>query len=313
MWVFVAVAGVIAIIAIKEVWIMFGRKTPKVDVIGNHPPKAKNRNQDPPKVPTMLNNLLLMVRHSRPRWKLVVGVLAVFSTLWMNYANPSGAVEDIFELANLASIGMLAFWSRNWFCERPLFLFLFWFPALVYIFMSLLNWVVFIPDIYWGITPEPPLHEKITEFVAGSTGQFFLTFSVILILVLIGMQARRLLKGDLQQPQRALSIVLQAYLALVLMMAITYQEICVLDRNSFEGLFPAVSASASGSDSLFRWNCLYFSVTTASTVGFGDIKPISAAAKATVIFQVLTTQFTVLVLIGIVISAFASNRDNSSS
>jgi hypothetical protein len=53
----------------------------------------------------------------------------------------------------------------------------------------------------------------------------------------------------------------------------------VLDHHSF-----AVIGSTFG-----FIPCLYFSVVTAATVGYGDIKPISAAAQVAVLAEIVLT------------------------
>ncbi|HUP81656.1 MAG TPA: potassium channel family protein [Pirellula sp.] len=61
-----------------------------------------------------------------------------------------------------------------------------------------------------------------------------------------------------------------------------------------------------------HFNCLYFSVTTQMTVGFGDIIPATAMAKATVSFQATFGYFYIAILISILVGRVFSKMSGAS-
>jgi len=68
------------------------------------------------------------------------------------------------------------------------------------------------------------------------------------------------------------------YLLVVYLFAVLYRLVSILDSNAY---------FVNGSQrSLSLFNALYFSVTTASTVGFGDITPASVWAKSLVMAEI---------------------------
>ena len=81
----------------------------------------------------------------------------------------------------------------------------------------------------------------------------------------------------------------------LIILAVTFSFVLLIcDANEFNGL-----DEANESDSLLKYlNRLYFTMTTISTVGYGDISPASVRAKViTMVLQALVTIGTVTTLI----------------
>jgi voltage-gated potassium channel len=120
--------------------------------------------------------------------------------------------------------------------------------------------------------------------------------TVVITLVLIGIA---ILGGSflvLRQVLRARRVSFQTiqgaicgYLLLVLWWSFLYFLIGLFNEDSFRGL---VSDSGRAST-----DYLYFSFVTMTTLGYGDISPISEAARSLVNLQALTGQFYMAILV----------------
>lgn len=78
----------------------------------------------------------------------------------------------------------------------------------------------------------------------------------------------------------------------------------------------AVSHSFAGGQhpyGLTKTDAFYFAVTTFSTVGYGDIHPVSPASKLVVAFQILVGLLLTIVLVGVFVSQLISRLDGEST
>ncbi len=91
------------------------------------------------------------------------------------------------------------------------------------------------------------------------------------------------------------------YLLLGSIWALAYTLLNMLDPGSFAGFVPA---SGPGWNS--EW--LYFSFVTMTTLGYGDILPISATARALAYLQAVVGQFYIAVLVAGLVGAYIGNR-----
>jgi Ion channel len=91
------------------------------------------------------------------------------------------------------------------------------------------------------------------------------------------------------------------YLMMGLLWAIAYVLVATLQPNSF-----AFSANAGTSGAMTGFNAFYFSFVTLSTVGYGDIVPVSRAARMLAAMEATTGTLYVAILIARLVSMYAS-------
>ncbi len=91
------------------------------------------------------------------------------------------------------------------------------------------------------------------------------------------------------------------YLLLGTLWAVAYSLVDAVSPGSFTGFTPQVGH---GWDS--EW--LYFSFVTMTTLGYGDISPVSAIARALAYLQAVFGQFYVAILVAGLVSAYIGSR-----
>ena len=94
------------------------------------------------------------------------------------------------------------------------------------------------------------------------------------------------------------------YLLLGVIWAMTYTVVELATPNSFAGFSPM---QEQGWDS--EW--LYFSFVTMTTLGYGDILPISATARGLAYIQAVVGQFYIAVLVAGLVGAYVSTKQES--
>jgi voltage-gated potassium channel len=95
------------------------------------------------------------------------------------------------------------------------------------------------------------------------------------------------------------------YLLLGVIWAMTYTVIDMVLPGSFAGFSPMANL---GWDS--EW--LYFSFVTMTTLGYGDILPVSATARGFAYMQAIVGQFYIAILVAGLVGAYVSNKATSS-
>ena len=93
------------------------------------------------------------------------------------------------------------------------------------------------------------------------------------------------------------------YLLLGLIWALAYTLVSVSTPGAFTGFIPTASP---GWDS--EW--VYFSFVTMTTLGYGDILPVSAAARTLAWLQAVVGQFYIAMLVAGLVGAYISDRQN---
>ncbi|MGI9271312.1 MAG: ion channel [Woeseiaceae bacterium] len=94
------------------------------------------------------------------------------------------------------------------------------------------------------------------------------------------------------------------YLLLGVIWAMTYTVVEFASPESFAGFVPM---QEQGWDS--EW--LYFSFVTMTTLGYGDILPISATARGLAYLQAVVGQFYIAILVAGLVSAYISGRQSA--
>lgn len=94
------------------------------------------------------------------------------------------------------------------------------------------------------------------------------------------------------------------YLLLGVIWALAYTVLDFISPGSFAGFLPM---GGQGWDS--EW--LYFSFVTMTTLGYGDILPVSAMARGLAYIQAVVGQFYIAVLVAGLVSAYVSKRNRN--
>ena len=118
---------------------------------------------------------------------------------------------------------------------------------------------------------------------------------VLVFLAALSLQLRMILAAHIPQVRAAVTVV-EALLMFLCLFSLLYVSLSLTDPSSF-------------SHPLTKTDALYFTTSTFATVGFGDITPVSALARALVTVQMIGD----LVLIGLVIRLFLGAVDRRRS
>lgn len=94
------------------------------------------------------------------------------------------------------------------------------------------------------------------------------------------------------------------FLLLGLIWSFAYALLELIAPGSFKGLSPGLGPDADSS-----W--LYFSFVTLTTLGYGDITPVSAMGRSLAFMQAVAGQFYIAVLVAGLVSAYISDRRGS--
>lgn len=133
----------------------------------------------------------------------------------------------------------------------------------------------------------------------------FFQYSAILavmgfLLVTITFTLRNVVVGTEVNANRLVGAIC-VYLMLGVIWALAYSLLELAAPGSFGGV-PA------GQDAGWDSEWLYFSFVTLTTLGYGDILPLSAVARALAYMEAVTGQFYVAILVAGLVSAYISDR-----
>lgn len=123
------------------------------------------------------------------------------------------------------------------------------------------------------------------------------------LIVAISFTLRQVIFGTELNLNRLVGAI-SVFLLLGLIWSFTYSLLELLAPGSFQGFSPG---HGPGEDS--SW--LYFSFVTLTTLGYGDITPVSAMARSLAFMQAVAGQFYVAVLVAGLVSAYISDRRGS--
>jgi hypothetical protein len=148
----------------------------------------------------------------------------------------------------------------------------------------------------------------LSVFAANSTAvilQYGSVLSLIgFLLVAITYTLRQVAVGNDINADRLVGAIC-VYLLLGVIWALLYTLVDLVSPGSFSGFRPVEDL---GWDS--EW--LYLSFVTMTTLGYGDILPVSAMARGLAYMQAVVGQFYIAILVAGLVSAYISGRRNSS-
>jgi hypothetical protein len=131
---------------------------------------------------------------------------------------------------------------------------------------------------------------------------FGIAFMALVAFKLLGYVLR-----SIQIDTDVLCAAIAVYLLLGLIWAFAYALLAQLSPNSF-----AFAVNPHSSGRMDRFNAFYFSFVTLSTVGFGDVTPVSKAARTLAVMEAVTGTFYVAILIARLVAMYVPRSRSSS-
>jgi len=167
---------------------------------------------------------------------------------------------------------------------------------------SLVGWALAVPAVaerlYVLFAPSPRL------FAIGSIS-WLLLFAFV-----TWSQLRSLLKHK-EVTSETISMSISVYLLLGLTWGLVYIVIFQFQPQAFNLTAPPTASSTSSSHELQVFPILiYFSLTTLSTVGFGDITPLTLQSRYAAVAEAITGQFYLAILVARLVSMQMSRSGN---
>jgi hypothetical protein len=123
------------------------------------------------------------------------------------------------------------------------------------------------------------------------------------LLVTITFTLRQVVVGTEINANRLVGAIC-VYLMLGVIWALAYSLVELATPGSFGGV-------AAGQDAGWDSEWLYFSFVTLTTLGYGDILPLSELARALAYMEAVTGQFYVAILVAGLVSAYISDRQSA--
>lgn len=148
----------------------------------------------------------------------------------------------------------------------------------------------------------------IFNVLAVDTDSMFFRYSSMLamlgfLVVAISHTLRQVVFGTELNANRLVGAIC-VFLLLGIIWSFAYALLELMAPNSFTGFSPGHGPGSHNS-----W--LYFSFVTLTTLGYGDITPVSAMARSLAYMQAIAGQFYVAVLVAGLVSAYISDNRNS--
>jgi voltage-gated potassium channel len=94
------------------------------------------------------------------------------------------------------------------------------------------------------------------------------------------------------------------YLLIGLTWSVLYSALMLMDPTSFAGF------SVTGEESTY-WEMTYFSFVTLTTLGYGDITPVTSGAKALAYSEAVAGELYIAVLIGALVGSYMSEKKSN--
>lgn len=135
-----------------------------------------------------------------------------------------------------------------------------------------------------------------------STASFLANISFFILLVILFIQ--QIAKAKTVTPQVIMESI-NGYLMLGMSFSIIIGLICTIDPTSFG--FKHLSETMDLSISYVS-NYIYFGFVTLTTLGYGDVVPLTPAARSLSIFTSITGQMYVAIIIALIVSKYLSQK-----
>jgi hypothetical protein len=134
---------------------------------------------------------------------------------------------------------------------------------------------------------------------------FYASFAAILAFVLVTIRCivKQIARGNKMSANRIVGAI-SLYLLLGVTWSVAYAAIERLLPGSFDGI------AAAGS-TIWTSEWLYFSFVTLSTLGYGDIVPITASARALTYMEAVVGQFYIAIIVAGLVASYLSGRKRS--
>jgi hypothetical protein len=221
------------------------------------------------------------LRHGRVRYsavELLIALVVLFAATPFMQGMRNGAFIEVVLLSVVLVSAALAVGTRGWRL---------WVGGLLCLATLGARWSYhFFPDL-------------VPAWVFHGAALPFLSYVVIQILRYI-----------LTAPQVTFDVLcaaIAAYLLLGLLWALNYLLVGQLSPDSF-----AYSVGPEADRTMNSFNAFYFSFVVLTTVGFGDITPISKAARTLTVMEAMTGMFYVTVLVARLVAMYSpKSRDPS--
>ena len=140
-----------------------------------------------------------------------------------------------------------------------------------------------------------------TTNVAAIYGSFFAVMAFLLIAIFVTF---RNVATDTDISANRIVGAVAVYLLLGVLWAIAYTVVDMVWPGSFTGF-------EAGADAEWDSEWLYYSFVTMTTLGYGDIAPVSPVARLLAYMQAIFGQLYIAILVAGLVSAYISNKDRA--
>jgi hypothetical protein len=130
------------------------------------------------------------------------------------------------------------------------------------------------------------------------------TFGLLFIAFVVMSLLRFILRAPRVEAE-VLCAAVSAYLMLGLFWTLTYLMVAEISPDAF-----AFSTGPEASRTMNGFNAFYFSFATLSTVGYGDIAPVSKVARTLAVLEAITGMFYVTMLIARLVAMYSPGKSN---
>jgi hypothetical protein len=135
------------------------------------------------------------------------------------------------------------------------------------------------------------------------------TLELLTLVPLMGMLAGGMLAFVLRERTLTFDSIFATIAAYLLVAGLfTQVYMCLLTWNPASFSLPA--GVAGRPVHLLHADMTYFSLVTLATVGYGDVLPVTSTARMLAMFQAVTGQFYIAVVVAIFVGAYSSQRRN---